>query len=56
MHDGKSMGQGHYTAFVWHSPLQTWLHCNDHRVKVVSWPDVSRQQAYLLLYSAQNSP
>jgi ubiquitin C-terminal hydrolase len=55
VHDGKSMSQGHYTSFAYNSVLKQWCHFNDHRVKFVDWQEVSKQQAYLLIYGRTSS-
>ncbi len=41
---------GHYTAFVHHSGMGQWLHCDDGQVTCVAVEVVLSQEAYMLMY------
>ncbi|CAK4711183.1 unnamed protein product [Aphanomyces euteiches] len=49
-HEGRSLTQGHYTAYAYNSYSTSWYHFNDHRVHKCTWSDVANAQAYLLVY------
>lgn len=51
VHEGRSMHQGHYTAYCWNAQVQTWLHFNDQRVTLCPFTQVQQAQAYMLFYN-----
>lgn len=44
VHHGRSLTEGHYTAYGWNDYTKMWLHFNDHRVQPVSENQVESQQ------------
>uniref|UniRef100_K1R6W5 Ubiquitin carboxyl-terminal hydrolase n=1 Tax=Magallana gigas TaxID=29159 RepID=K1R6W5_MAGGI len=60
IHHGRGFGSGHYTACCWNAEANSWVNCNDSKVKLCSKEDVLLSQAYILVYTktvlAQLSP
>lgn len=50
VHIGRGIDTGHYVAYCYDAPHDTWLLHDDHTVKVVFPAEVQRAQAYLLVY------
>ena len=48
VHEGKTLTSGHYISFI--KIGESWLLCSDHRIQVVDWKYVQRQEAYIIFY------
>jgi len=51
MHHGRGFGSGHYTAYCWNEEADSWVHCNDAKMQLVSLDEVMKAQAYILFYT-----
>eukprot|EP00466_Bigelowiella_natans_P019240 jgi/Bigna1/127891/aug1.5_g2599 len=49
-HHGRGLNQGHFTSYGYNEQQETWFCFNDRKVTVASAEEVSRSQAYLLIY------
>ncbi|XP_064634979.1 ubiquitin carboxyl-terminal hydrolase 44-like isoform X2 [Lineus longissimus] len=54
IHHGRGFSSGHYTAFCWNDEAGSWVHCNDARVESCKIKEVTKSQAYILLYTRKN--
>ena len=50
-HVGDTARSGHYIAYVREPSTGLWEKCDDNTTSIVSWDEVSTQQAYMLFYS-----
>ncbi|KAK3101502.1 hypothetical protein FSP39_004057 [Pinctada imbricata] len=50
VHHGRGFGCGHYTAYCWNSEAESWVHCNDSRMKFCTLDEVLQCQCYILVY------
>ncbi|XP_022323402.2 ubiquitin carboxyl-terminal hydrolase 44-like [Crassostrea virginica] len=51
IHHGRGFGSGHYTACCWNSEANSWINCNDSKVKLCSKEEVLLSQGYILVYT-----
>ncbi|XP_061167152.1 ubiquitin carboxyl-terminal hydrolase 44-like [Saccostrea echinata] len=51
IHHGRGFGSGHYTACCWNAEANSWINCNDSRVKICSKEEVLLSQGYILVYT-----
>ncbi|OWF47359.1 ubiquitin carboxyl-terminal hydrolase 44-like [Mizuhopecten yessoensis] len=51
IHHGKGFGCGHYTSCCWNVDADSWVDCNDARMRLCQLEDVLLSQAYILIYT-----
>ncbi|XP_069133795.1 ubiquitin carboxyl-terminal hydrolase 44-like [Argopecten irradians] len=51
IHHGKGFGCGHYTSCCWSVEGDSWVDCNDARMRLCQLEDVLLSQAYILVYT-----
>ncbi|XP_048729177.2 ubiquitin carboxyl-terminal hydrolase 44-like isoform X2 [Ostrea edulis] len=51
IHHGRGFGSGHYTAYCWNTEANSWINCNDSKVKLCSKEEVLLSQGYILVYT-----
>ncbi|XP_060068229.1 ubiquitin carboxyl-terminal hydrolase 44-like [Ylistrum balloti] len=51
IHHGKGFGCGHYTSYCWSVEGDSWVDCNDARMRLCQLEDVLLSQAYILIYT-----
>ncbi|XP_074660354.1 ubiquitin carboxyl-terminal hydrolase 44-like isoform X2 [Tubulanus polymorphus] len=54
IHHGRGFSSGHYTAYCWNNEADSWIHCNDNRLGLCDIKEVTKSQAYILVYTRKD--